>query len=117
MADVVLVRAAVPVIQAEQVGLVFSTAAIAAADDLILDEVPAPAEQTILTTPAVAATDLATISDGTMIGQKVTLLVANGNTLGLPLAVTNVDSTADLDATKDVPLTIVWNGTNWQKST
>lgn len=113
MADVVLTRAGVPVLHKNQ-GLVFETAPVANGDDLVLSEVEAPADRTILTTPAIAATDLASISDGAFVGQRVTLLVANGNTLGLPAALGNVDATLDLDATKDSPVTVVWNGTAWQ---
>jgi len=113
MATISLVRPALPVLTKNQ-GIVFETAAVANGDDLVLTAVEAPAHRTILCTPAVAATDLASISNGVFAGQRLTLLVANANTLGVPIALGNVDSTADLDGTKDTPIHLVWNGAAWQ---
>lgn len=113
MADIVLSRPGVPVLPKNQ-GLVFYTAPVPDGDDLVLTNVEQPLLTTILTTPAAATTSLNAISDGAYVGQRVKLLVSNANTLRVPAALGNVDATANLDATKDAPVELVWNGTAWQ---
>lgn len=113
MADVVLTQPNVPVLAKNQ-GLVFSTAPVADGDDLVLTKREQPPMQWILTTPAAATTSFASITDGAYVGQSVKLLVSNANTLRVPAALANVDATANLDATKDAPVELVWNGSDWQ---
>jgi hypothetical protein len=113
MADIVLTRPGVPVLTKNQ-GLVFSTAPVDDGDDLVLDGVEQPPMQWILCTPGAAVASLGSISDGQYVGQTVKLLVADAQTLRVPAALGNVDAAANLDATKDSPLELVWNGVAWQ---
>ena len=115
MANIVITRSAIPVLHKNQ-GVVFETAPTPDGDDLVLTSVEAFAERTLLCTPNQAIASLASISDGAFLGQKLTLLVADAQTLRVPAALGNVDAAANLDVLKDSPLTLVWNGTAWQAS-
>lgn len=113
MADVVIARANVPVLTKNQ-GVWLETAAVPDGDDLVLSEVEQPPHRTILCTPGAATASFGSISDGAYPGQRVTFMVADAQTLRVPAALGNVDAAANLDATKDAPLTLMWNGTAWQ---
>ena len=115
MAVVKPVSAGAPVLMKNQ-GVVFKTVAVADTDDLNLAATEWPPLTTVLTTPAVAITSLGTLTDGPIIGVRVKILVSNTNILRVPAALGNVDAVANLDATKDSPLELVWNGTDWQAS-
>ena len=113
MADVVIVRASVPVLTKNQ-GIWLETAAVPDGDDLVLDEIEQSPHRTILCTPGAAIASLNLITDGAYAGQRLTLMVADAQTLRVPSALGNVDATANLDALKDTPLTLMWNGAAWQ---
>jgi hypothetical protein len=88
------------------------TATVDNADDLV---VPRHPDVTLLVTAASVASDVNTIGDGYFAGQLCRLVVVNAtNVLGLVIALTNVNNTADVDVSRDAPATLMWDGTNWQ---
>lgn len=113
MANIVIVRASVPVLTKNQ-GAWLETAAVPTGDDFVFGEVEQPAERTILCTPGVAIASVNAISDGAYPGQRVTFMVADAQTLRFPSVTANIDATANLDVLKDTPLTLMWNGAAWQ---
>lgn len=93
------------------------TATLDNADDLDLDLTPQDYWRTVMVTVTSAVSDLASISNGVFVGQRVTLIVLNAtNVLGLPITLGNVTGTADIDVAVNAPQTIVWDGTNWHRA-